>query len=57
MAKEQVLTTPKHPTQHVWVKDRAGNEYICPIDALKNPKKATKEELAHCVNDAKIAAA
>lgn len=35
-----------------WVKDRAGNEYICPVSALKDPKNATKDELASCVDDA-----
>ncbi|MEN6490257.1 MAG: hypothetical protein ABFD66_15490 [Smithella sp.] len=37
----------------VWVKDKAGNEFICQVDALKDPKKATEEELKNCVNDAK----
>ena len=38
----------------VWVKvkDDAGNEFICPIDALKNRKSATDEELENCVEDA-----
>lgn len=38
----------------VWVKDKAGNEYICPMDALKDPKKASKEELANCTDDASM---
>jgi len=37
---------------YVWVKDKAGNEFICPVNALKDPKKASKEELSKCVNDA-----
>lgn len=37
----------------VWVKDKAGNEFICQMDALKDPKKATAEELKNCVDDAK----
>ncbi|MDJ0722224.1 MAG: hypothetical protein QNJ04_11360 [Desulfobacterales bacterium] len=38
----------------VWVrvKDNAGNEFICPLDALKDRKSATEEELDHCVDDA-----
>ena len=28
----------------VRVKDAAGNEFICPLDALKDPKHATEEE-------------
>jgi hypothetical protein len=57
MAKDDIITTPKKPTQHVWVKDRAGNEYICSVDVLKDPKHATKEELENCVDDAKVGAA
>jgi hypothetical protein len=37
---------------YVWVKDRAGNEFICPSSALKDPKKASPEELDKCVDDA-----
>jgi hypothetical protein len=37
---------------YVWVKDRAGNEFICPSNALKDPKKASDEDLKNCVDDA-----
>jgi hypothetical protein len=47
------VSTPKGRTQFVWVKDKAGNEFVCPIDALKDPKAASKEELKNCVDDAK----
>ena len=57
MKTDDVLTSPEKPTQHVWVKDKAGNEYICPADALKDPKHATKQELENCVDDARIGAA
>lgn len=43
---------PEKRLQHVWVKDRAGNEYVCPADALKDPNNATEEELRNCVDDA-----
>lgn len=36
--------------QWVWVKDRAGNRFMCPISALKDPKKLSKEELAECLS-------
>ena len=38
----------------IWVrvKDDAGNEFICPLDALKDRKSATDEELDQCVDDA-----
>jgi hypothetical protein len=31
------------------VKESAGNEWLCPLDALKNVKEATREELDDCV--------
>jgi len=33
----------------VRVKDSSGNEWLCPIDALKKAKDATQEELDDCV--------
>jgi len=38
----------------VWVrvKDDAGNEFICPLNALKDRRSATNEELDNCVDDA-----
>ncbi len=38
----------------VWVKDKKGNEFICPINALKDPKKASDAELKNCVDDASM---
>ena len=37
---------------YVWVKDKAGNEYACPIDALKKPSELSPEEKTACVDDA-----
>lgn len=44
----------KKEKKDVWVrvKDEAGNEFICPIDALKNLETATAEELDGCVDNA-----
>lgn len=47
------VTTPKGRTQFVWVKDKAGNEFVCPLEALKDPKKVGEEELKNCIDDAK----
>ena len=38
----------------VWVKDNAGNRFLCPLDALKDPNSVTEEEKATCVSDASI---
>ncbi len=47
------VSEPKSRTQFVWVKDKAGNEFVCELGALKDPKKATKDELKNCIDDAK----
>ena len=39
---------------YVRVKDLNGNEFICPIDALKDIKHATDDELTNCVDDATV---
>jgi hypothetical protein len=39
---------------YVRVHDQAGNEFICPIEALKDSEAATEDELDHCVDDATV---
>jgi hypothetical protein len=39
---------------YVKVKDMAGNEFICPIDALKNPEELSDVDLDNCVDDATV---
>ena len=36
----------------VWVKDNAGNRFLCPMDALRNPNSVSEEEMKNCVDDA-----
>ena len=38
----------------VRVQDAAGNDWLCPIDALLDPKDASDEELNSCVDDATV---
>jgi hypothetical protein len=38
----------------VRVKDGAGNDWLCPLDSLVNPKDASEEELNSCVDDATV---
>lgn len=40
--------------KYVRVKDYAGNEFLCPINALKNPKDVSEEDLEDCVDDATV---
>lgn len=43
------MTESKHQsTVFIRVEDRAGNQYICPLEALKDPAHATEEELRNC---------
>jgi len=47
------VTQPSKRQQFVWVKDKAGNEFVCPVDVLKDPKSMNPDELKNCVDDAK----
>ena len=38
----------------VWVKDRAGNEFVCHINDLKDPKNISEEDLKDCMEEAKM---
>jgi len=40
--------------KYIKVKDKSGNEFLCPLDALKSLKEATEEELADCVEEAVV---
>ena len=39
---------------YVRVKDEKGNEFVCPLEALKNVREATEEELDNCVDDGTV---
>lgn len=34
----------------VWVKDRRGNSYMCPLSALKDPRSVSKDALTRCLD-------
>jgi len=48
------VSAPKTRQQFVWVKDKAGNEFACPVDVLKKPQDMTEEEKAGCIDDAGV---
>jgi len=48
------MAEKKQKNVYVRVKDGAGNLFLCPIDALKDPKQASEEELENCVDDAVV---
>ncbi len=41
-----------HEKRFVWVKDKAGNEYVCRVMDLKNPDQVGEEDLKNCMDDA-----
>lgn len=48
------MSTQEGKNVYVRVKDMAGNEFLCPIDALKDPKDVSEEEMELCVEDAVV---
>lgn len=51
---EEDINVPSKRTNFVWVKDNAGNEYVCSAEYLKDPKNVSEEELKNCVDDASV---
>jgi len=53
MFESQMENNMVEQKKEIWVKvkDSAGNEFICPISALKHRDSATEEELSNCVDD------
>ena len=51
---EEEINVPTKRTNFVWVRDKAGNEYVCSAEYLKDPKNVSKEELKNCVDDATV---
>ena len=44
--------THKAAKPMVWVKDKeTGNTYICPKEAVKDPKNASSSELKECLDE------
>lgn len=37
---------------YVRVSDRAGNEFLCPLSKLRDPKNMSEEDLENCVDEA-----
>jgi hypothetical protein len=47
-----MMTDQEERKVYVRVKDGAGNQFLCPLEALKDIKKATDEEMENCVDNA-----
>jgi hypothetical protein len=48
------MSESKEQQLYARVKDFAGNEFVCPIEALKNPKEVSEEVLDNCVDNATV---
>lgn len=42
------MNTEKNDNLFVKVKDMAGNEFVCPLNELRNVKNVSDEELDNC---------
>jgi hypothetical protein len=42
----------EHEQRLVWVKDKAGNEFVCRVMDLKDPKNVAESDLKNCIDDA-----
>jgi hypothetical protein len=51
---EESMALKDRGKKFVRVKDMAGNMFLCPLDSLKDPKEASEQELADCVDDATV---
>ena len=50
----ETINEPTGRQQFVWVKDKTGNEYACPVDVLKKPEELSEEERKNCIGDASV---
>jgi hypothetical protein len=41
-------------TLYVKVKDFAGNDFVCPLDELRDPTSISEAEMENCVEDAVV---
>ena len=41
-----------HEKRFVWVTDKAGNEYVCRVMDLEDPKNISDDDLKNCIDDA-----
>ena len=48
------MSESKEQQIYVRVKDFAGNEFVCPIEALKNLNEVSEEVLDNCVDSATV---
>ena len=45
------MNTENTEKLYVRVKDMAGNDFVCPLDELRDPDSISEAELENCVED------
>ena len=48
------MNTENTETLYVKVKDVAGNDFVCPLDELRDPSSLSDVEMENCVEDAVV---
>ena len=48
------MNTENKETLYVKFKDMAGNDFVCLLDELRDPKSISDAELENCVEDAVV---
>ncbi|MGD8703855.1 MAG: hypothetical protein PVH26_15565 [Desulfosarcina sp.] len=48
------MSTETKETVYVKVKDMAGNDFVCPLDQLRDPKSISEAEMENCVEEAVV---
>jgi len=49
------LKMSEHKKRFVWVNDKAGNQYVCRVEDLRDPKDIKEEDLKNCTDDGSMA--
>ena len=47
--EDSIMDTEKNENVYVRVKDMAGNDFVCPLNELRDPKSLTEAEAENCV--------
>jgi hypothetical protein len=48
------VNEPLKRSGFITVREGAGNEYLCPMDALRDPKRASADKLKNCIETARV---
>ena len=49
--KDSIMNTDNNEALYVKVKDMAGNDFVCPLNELRDPRQLSEDELENCVEE------